>query len=166
VPIERRVAVDTSVVISHLTAGHADTDPQWLPASTWVFQAAEDGHHQLVVPAIVIAEVAGAGGVRGTQIATGDRKRRIDAVQKWLSRGAFIVADIDERVARRAAELAIRYHLKGADAAVVAAAELWRCSALYTWDNQHLRLGAHIEGLSVVQPQQFESEQGTLGLGV
>ncbi|SFE54409.1 PIN domain-containing protein [Actinopolyspora alba] len=60
---------------------------------------------------------------------------------------------IDQRVARRAAELAPEHDLKGFDASILAAAELARCETLYTWDNDLLKIGDKISGLTVCEPQ-------------
>lgn len=151
-PAERRVAVDTSVVVNFLTGGRNDR-PEWLEHSTWIFEAAQGGVHRLVIPALVLAEVAGDPESRGSQIPKRDRHRRVVKVREWLVGGGFLVADIDERVARRAAELAVEYQLRGADACVAAAAEVNRCRTLYSWDKDHLKLDGCLDGTRVTQPQ-------------
>lgn len=161
VPTDRRVAVDTSVVVNLLTAGAGDEDPDWLRHSAWVFRAAEVGVHQLLVPAIVLAEVAGSGKVRGNQLSTGERKRRLTAATTWLTQGRFTVVDIDERMGRRAADLAIEHQLKGADACIVAAAQLTRCATLYSWDADHTKLDGKIPGLTITHPRERELQQTT-----
>ena len=162
-PGERRIAVDTSVVVNFLTGGRND-DPGWLEHSTWVFSAAEREVHRLVVPALVLAEVAGDPKARGSQLPKRERHRRIGRVKDWLTGGRFLVADVDERVARLAAELAVEHQLKGADACVVAAAKLNRCTTLYSWDADHLKLDGALDGMTVVQPRAQPLEQAALDL--
>lgn len=163
VPVEPRVAVDTSVVVNFLTGGRND-DPGWLEHSTWVFAAAEKEVHRLVVPALVLAEVAGDPQTRGSQLPSGERRRRIGKVKDWLARGRFLVADVDERVARLAAELAVDHQLKGADACITAAAMINRCTTLYSWDAHHLKLDGRLDGMTVVQPRARPLEQSLFDL--
>lgn len=162
-PAERRVAVDTSVVLNFLTGGRND-NAAWLEHSTWVFRAAEQGVHRLVVPALVLAEVAGAPETRGHQLPRKERHRRITKVRKWLTSSGFLVADIDERVARRAADLAVKHQLKGPDACIAAAAEVNRCSVLYSWDSHHLKLDGHLDRTNVAQPKAQSLEQSLFDL--
>ena len=151
------------MAVNFLTGGRND-DPGWLEHSTWVFAAAERQVHQLVVPALVLAEVAGDPQTRGSQLAKGERHRRVGRVKDWLAGGRFLVADVDERVARLAAELAVEHQLKGADACVVAAAKLNRCTTLYSWDADHLKLDGTLDGMTVVQPRAQPLEQSALDL--
>ena len=160
---EPRVALDTSVVVNFLTGGRND-DPAWLEGSTWVFSAAEAGLHQLVIPALVIAETAGNPKVRGSQLPGPERHRHVTTVKDWLAGSRFLVADIDERVARHAAGLAVDHQLKGADACVVAAAKLNRCTTLYSWDAGHLKLDGKLDGMAVVQPRAQPLQQSLLDL--
>lgn len=99
--------------------------------------------------------------VHGNQLSTGERKRRVAAATTWLAQGRSTVVDIDERVARRAAELAIEHQLKGADACVVAAAQLTRCTTLYSWDASHTKLDGKVPGLAIDHPRAQELQQTT-----
>ena len=162
-PAETRVAVDTSVVVNFLTGGRND-DPGWLEHSTWVFAAAERQVHQLVVPALVIAEVAGDPQTRGSQLDKRERHRRVGKVKDWIARGRFLVADVDERVGRLAAELAVDHQFKGADACVVAAAKINRCTTLYSWDGDHLKLDGTLDGMTVARPRAQPLEQSLFDL--
>ena len=154
---ERRVAIDSTVLVNFFTGG-ANDPPEWLEHSKWVMRAGERGGHRLILPALVIAELAGAGPVRGTDIPKKERRTRINAVLEWLAASQFLVVDIDDRVARRAAELAIEHQLSGGDACVLAAAVSSRCAALYTWDDDLLKIEDQVSGLVVIEPQ-FQDEQ-------
>ena len=115
-----RVAVDTSVVLDLLL----DQDEERADRARYML----DGHntrHQVVLPAIVIAEVAGAPSVRGTDIPIADRDDRINRALEWIMATEYVVIDLTELVAKRAAQLAVTHELKGADATVLASAELF-----------------------------------------
>jgi len=128
-----RAAVDTSVVVNFLCGGAENDDPRWLSHSTWVFEAHEAGDFHLVVPTIVIAEVAGCGQVRGDHLSRQVRRDRIKLATDWIQRGDFIPAEVTLDVAIRAAELAIEFQLAGADATVLSVAETYGCAWLFTW---------------------------------
>ncbi len=146
-----RVAVDTCVLLNVLING-ANDDPGWLPRSRWVL----DEHrrtHEVVLPALVLAELGGAPHVRGNHIESSERKRRVHAVHNWIRENRFVIIDIDERVGIEASLLAPRWQLSGSDAAILAAVKLWEIPTLYTWDSGLLKVGDQIPGVSVVEPQ-------------
>lgn len=129
-----RVAVDSSVVLDLLVPVddvHADRAEYLL--------AGHRDRHQILLPAIVIAEIAGAGEVRGHQLPTPVREERIAKALEWIRASNFIVAELSERTARRAAELAVAHQLKGSDATILATAEQWSCTRLYTRDHDLLK---------------------------
>lgn len=103
-----RVAVDTSVILDFLIAddrAKADRAEHLLK-----------GHsdcYTVLLPAIVIAEIAGAPTVRGHHLPKDDREARIAKALGWIRRSNFMVAELSERTARRAAEIAVEHQLKG-----------------------------------------------------
>ena len=60
--------------------------------------------------------------------------------------------------------MAIVHQLKGADACILAVAELTGCSALYSWDSAHTRLDGLVPALSITEPHEKPLEQETLDL--
>ena len=157
-----RAAIDTSVIVNFLCGGAENDDPAWLSHSTWVFEALESGAFELVVPVIVIAEVAGCGQVRGNHLSRQVRRDRIRLVTDWIQRGSFVPADITLDVAIRAAELAIEFQLSGADATVLAVAEMHDCACLFTWDAGLLKVGDELASLKVLRPQRENPDQPEL----
>lgn len=129
-----RVAVDTSVVLDLLV----DTDVEKANRSQYLL----DGHgdrHTILLPAIVIPEIAGAPNVRGTDVKKDERLARITKATNWIRSCNFVVAELSERTARRAAEIAIDWELKGPDATILATAEEWGCKHLYACDGNLLK---------------------------
>ena len=108
----------------------------------------------LIIPTIVIAETAGCGQVRGDHLTRQIRHKRVKAVTDWIECGNFIPVEITLSVALRAASLAIDYQLTGADAAILAAAELHGCAWLFTWDGPLLKVDGDLGDLQVTQPQR------------
>jgi predicted nucleic acid-binding protein len=157
-----RAAVDTSVLVNFLTGGADRDEPHWLDHGKWVFEAQEQQLHDIVIPAIVIAEVAGCGEVRGAHLDSGLRSKRIKKVLSWLDESDFITAEISRDVARRAATLAVKHQLTGSDACVLAVAEVFGCERLYTWDRGLLKVGTGVDGLSVERPERILPAQNVL----
>ena len=82
-----------------------------------------DGHgsrHQVILPAIVIPEIAGCGRVRGDDGGAQARKERILKAAEWIKGCKFGIAELSTRTARIASDLATEHNLKGADATVLA----------------------------------------------
>jgi predicted nucleic acid-binding protein len=157
----RRAAVDTSVLLNVFTGGAHDP-PERLEHSLWVLEAAEGGEHDLVVPAIAIAELGGHPKIRSTEVERSERRRRIDEVRQWIDNSRFLVAELTLDVATRAVDFAIEYEMKGADASIVAAASINGCSVLYSWDNGQVKIANQITGLHVLNPERKGSQQQSL----
>lgn len=134
----KRVAVDTCIVLDLLL----DEDARLAAQALYLLEGHGD-RHTIVLPAIVIAEIAGTGSVRGTQLPAAVRAERVKAATDWIRSSNFVVAEMSERTARRAAELAVRHNLKGSDAAVLATADEWGCQRLITRDDTLLSCDAH-----------------------
>ncbi|WP_256388045.1 PIN domain-containing protein [Allokutzneria sp. NRRL B-24872] len=113
---------------------------------------AHDKRYRVVLPALVLAEVTGSGAVRGDDGGQLARSERIALAHEWVRSSDFLIADITERVAKRAAGLATQFNLKGADACVLAVAAMWKCSTLFTWDHGLLKVGGSLDGLTVREP--------------
>jgi predicted nucleic acid-binding protein len=161
--VERRVAVDTSVLVNYFTNGGTTDDPSWFEHSAWVMTAAQRGQFRLVVPALALAELAGDGTVRGAHLPPKTRHERVQNVLKWTRSAAYVlVADVDLRVARQAVDLAIKHQLRGGDACIVACALMARATTLYSWDGDHLKLDGAIDGLTIRQPEAQAHLQGDL----
>ncbi|WP_186762764.1 type II toxin-antitoxin system VapC family toxin [Lentzea tibetensis] len=141
------VVVDSCVIIDVLAPG----DPERHVRSVQVFRV--DGtSHRVLLPALVLAEVAGSGQIRGDDGGAAERTRRITLAHQWIKDSEYLVADITERIATQAARLASDYNLKGADACIVAVAVAWMCPKLYTWDKGILKIGDALPGLSIEEP--------------
>lgn len=141
------VAVDSCVVIDLLLP-----DPQPQARARWFF-AQHDLAYQVVLPAIVVAEVAGAGPINGNHGGGEERQRRVDTVHAWIGDSKYLVAELTERLARQAAQLATDYSLKGCDATVLATAIAWKCTRLCTRDKGLLKVNGQIPGLSIKVPE-------------
>ncbi|SIM01316.1 Uncharacterised protein [Mycobacteroides abscessus subsp. abscessus] len=59
----------------------------------------------------MITEIAGAGEVRGQHLTTEVREERVAKALDWIRQSNFIVAELSERTARRAAALAVAHQL-------------------------------------------------------
>lgn len=140
-----------------------ETDPpERLEPSLWVLEAAQAGQHELVIAASVIAEIGGAPVMR--PLAKVDRERRARSVARftdWLADNRFLVVDVDQRLATKAAQLGQQHLLRGADACVLAAAMATNCSALYAWDRDLTKLGV-LGSLHCQEPKAVTAVQGEL----
>lgn len=115
-----------------------------------------DGHgsrYQVILPAIVIPEIAGSGTVRGDDGGKQARKERITNAAEWIKGCTFAIAELSGRTARIAADLATEYNLKGADATVLATAQEWGCTKLYTRDDQLLNCDGKL-GFKILEPEE------------
>ncbi|MGW9266592.1 type II toxin-antitoxin system VapC family toxin [Gordonia terrae] len=142
----KRVVVDSCVVLDLLI----DRDPERTASAAHLV----DGHgkrHTIVVPAIVIAEIAGTGEVRGDHLGPAIRADRIADVKAWIRASNFLVAELSERIARRAADLAVTHGLKGPDATVLATAEQVGSPHLYTRDGKLLGCDGQL-GFKITEP--------------
>lgn len=159
---ERRVAVDSCVIVNVLTSGGVD-EPAWLPASQAVLRAAEAGQFEVTISTVTIAEVFGDGGTRGNHLTKDARRENIAAARTWLTEHRFLVVETDATLARKAAELAVEHQLKGADAIVLASAVRAGARHLCTWDDGLLKVGSLLDGLSVVSPADVPLERDLFG---
>lgn len=142
----KRVAVDSSVVLDLLVA----SDDAHAARAEYLLAGHRERHH-ILLPAIVIAEIAGAPVIRAQEVAKSDRDERVAKALEWIRASNFIVAELSERTARRAAELAVAHQLKGPDASILATAEQWSCTHLYTRDTGLLKCDGQL-GFKVVVP--------------
>lgn len=117
------MVVDASVVASRLVPHdvHHETTRRWLTRHV-------EGGGLLVVPALLLPEVAGAVARR-----TGDPRLARRAVDAVLRVPGLRLVPVDEVLARMAAGLAGRLRVRGADAVYVALAAALRLP-LVTWD--------------------------------
>lgn len=155
----RLVAIDSCIIVDFLTG--ADPTQQESARSTL---EQHEQTYRVVLPAIVLPEIAGCGAVSSDVGGNDARKARVEKVQQWIQDSRYLVADLTERVARQAAQLASGYKLKGADASVLATAIAWNCAALYTRDKSLLKLDGQIPGLKIEVAARPLIEQETLSL--
>jgi predicted nucleic acid-binding protein len=156
---EPRVAVDTCVFVNIITNGARD-DASWLKFSRRVVNRALEGKYRLVVPTLVIAEVAGNGKIRGDHLSRNERSVQVAAFREWLDKARFLEVELDSHTARLAADLAIANQLKGGDAAVLACALTAKADVLYTWDDGLLKL-RDTAGISIAKPSILDDENLT-----
>jgi predicted nucleic acid-binding protein len=119
----------------------------------------------LLLPAIVIAEIGGAPEVRGDQLPKPERDGRIAKALAWIRDAQYVVAELSEGLARRAAHLGTEHHLKGADATVLATAEQWGCGCLYTRDGSLLKLDGQL-GFRIAEPDEIPEPEPDLFDGI
>lgn len=156
-----RVVVDACVFINVLCGSTDSRERERHPHSLRVFEAIEDNSIEAVVPAIVCAEVLGAGAIRGRHLPGEDRLRRRKAALEWLTNGRFLLAELDRTMVEHAAELSLRYQLKGADAVVLATAIDLESEMLYTWDSDLLKVSS-VPELRIVEPAAFNRRDDDL----
>ena len=151
-----RVAVDTSVILDLLIADNK--------AKAARAEYLLDGHNDryvVVLPAIVIAEIGGAGRIRGSDLPKAKREERVAKALGWIRQSNFLVAELSERTARRAAQIAIDHQLKGPDASVIATAEQWNCTHLYASDGDHTKCDGRF-GFKISEPDDPPPPERTL----
>lgn len=156
----RRVIVDTCIVVDLLTG----EEPEWADRARWLL----DGHgnrHQIVLPAIVVAEIAGCPVMlTDDKVPLAVRLERIAKARAWIKASGFIVAELSELLARESADLAVQYKLRGPDATVLATAIRWG-DILFTRDDR--LLGCDVPGLTIAKPFEVppppEPEMALLG---
>lgn len=150
------VLVDTCIVVDFLTG----RDPAWQESARWTLEQHERTH-RVVLPAIVVPEITGNGAIRGEEGGAQIRAARLLKAREWLDQAGYIVAELSGRLARQAADLAVKHNLKGADATVLASALAWRCTTLCTRDQRLLDVDGVYPGLSIGEVRR---EPGTNGL--
>jgi predicted nucleic acid-binding protein len=150
-----RVAIDTCVLVNIMTGGKID-EAHWLEASTAVVRAAERGEYRLAISALVIAELAGTGAIRGKNVPAKIRRARIGRVRAFMAEAGYMIVETDARTADKAADLAINHQLFGPDAIVLASALHSKAKILYTWDKDLLRLNGEFP-LQILRPSDTPS---------
>ncbi|WP_410658315.1 type II toxin-antitoxin system VapC family toxin [Amycolatopsis sp. lyj-112] len=143
-----RIAVDTCIVLDLITG----VDEKRQADARWLF-AHHGDKHTIVMPAIVLAEVGGAGCIRGDHGGKDARQARVDKAMAWVRDSGYQVAELSERLARHAAQLAVDHNLKGADATILATALAWDCHSVCTRDHDLLKLDDVVAGLKIAPPQ-------------
>ncbi|OZF39933.1 hypothetical protein CH296_01105 [Rhodococcus sp. 14-2496-1d] len=146
----KRVVVDTCVVVDLLTG----EEPEWAERARWLL-AGHGELHEIVLPAIVVAEIAGCPVMlTDDKVPVDVREERTAKARDWIHGSGFVVAELSENLARRSAELAVQHRLRGADATVLATAMQWG-EALFTRDRR--LLGCKVPGLSIEVPREVPS---------
>lgn len=152
-----RVYLDTSVYVAAMLAPEAEHSE--VCVST--LEQAERGEIEVLISALVIAEVVGAPPVRAPQGLP--RSVALDRMTKavgFFAASSFVYVEVGRREGLRAAEIARDHDMKGADSLHVAIAELSGCEALYSLDNDQLKVTDKIDGLKIQRPEG--SDQPTL----
>lgn len=72
---------------------------------------------------------------------------------EWIQRKNYILAELDERTAHRAATIGAEHQLKGADASILATADSWGCKRLYTRDGDLLKCDGLL-GFKITHPEE------------
>lgn len=145
----KRVVVDTSIVLDFLVpADKAKADRA---------QYLLEGHetrHTVVLPAIVVSEIACAGAVRAPQgVPKTEADARAAEALAWIRSSNFTVAELSERTARRAAQLGLQFNLQAPDASILATAEEWKCPHLYSSDIDLVKCDGQL-GLKIGAPDE------------
>lgn len=151
-----RIAVDTSVILDFLIAD----DKAKADRAEHLLKGHSD-RYTVLLPAIVIAEIGGAGRIRGHDLPKATREERVAKALGWIRRSNFMVAELSERTARRAAEIAVEHQLKGPDASVLAIAEQWGCTHLYASDGDHTKCDGKF-GFKISEPDDPPPPELTL----
>ncbi|WP_161628499.1 type II toxin-antitoxin system VapC family toxin [Rhodococcus ruber] len=139
--------VDTCVVLDFLIGIDADASAR--------ARSLLEGHeqrHLVVLPAIVVPEIAGCPAIRGDDGGKEARAARVALAHEWITGSRFLVAELSERLARRASNLATVYNLRGPDATVLATAIEWSCGVVYTRDRGLLKCSS--DSLLVKEPPE------------
>ncbi|QPK79096.1 PIN domain-containing protein [Corynebacterium lizhenjunii] len=143
------IVLDTNVWVWYLT----DVDP----AVTRCIGTLIRGHgcdHLIVVPLVVLVETVGV--VRGRASRPAEQRQRSEEALRFFRSQPLIFVDLNQRTAFRAAELCGEHLLKGADAAILASAELMGAQVLYTYDKGLIKVGRALKGLDVRRPTELE----------
>lgn len=135
------MVVDASVVVSHLVPH----DVNHAASRAWLTRHVSDGG-LLIAPALLLAEIAGAVARR-----TGAPRLAQRAVDAVLRLPALRLVPVDDALARRAATLAGRLRLRGADAVYIATAAALG-QPLVTWDAEQRERAARL--IEVMAPEE------------
>ena len=135
------MVVDASVVVSHLVPH----DVHHAASRAWLTRHLSEGG-LVIAPALLLPEIAGALARR-----TGAPRLAQRAVEAVLRSPALRLVPVDDVLARRAAVLAGRLRLRGADAVYIATAATLR-QPLVTWDAEQRDRAARV--IQVMVPEE------------
>jgi predicted nucleic acid-binding protein len=135
------MVVDASVVVSHLVPH----DVHHAASRAWLTRHLSEGG-LVIAPALLLPEIAGAVARR-----TGAPRLAQRAVEAVLRLPALRLVPVDDVLARRAAVLAGRLRLRGADAVYIATAATLR-QPLVTWDAEQRDRAARV--IQVMVPEE------------
>lgn len=143
----KRVVVDTSVILDFLVPN----DKAKADRAQYLLEG-HDTRHTVVLPAIVVAEIACARSVRAPQgIPQAEAQARAAKALAWIRSADFVVAELSDRTARRAAQLGIDLNLQAPDASILATAEAWGCPHLYSSDSDLVKCDGQL-GVKIGAP--------------
>lgn len=156
------VVVDTCVILSALM-GDSENDPHpKFEASVDELARGEDESSQLVLPAMVMAELHGTSALGGGDIPPEQRLRNFNRVREYIHNTTFIPAELDWRTAEIAGNLAFDHMLKPGDAVIAATALVIGADVLITWDKELLRLEAEPTYPVTVRKPEISATQQAL----
>ena len=135
------MVVDASVVVSHLVPH----DVHHAASRAWLTRHLSEGG-LVIAPALLLPEIAGAVARR-----TGAPRLAQRAVEAVLRLPTLRLVPVDDVLARRAAVLAGRLRLRGADAVYIATAATLR-QPLVTWDAEQRDRAARV--IQVMVPEE------------
>lgn len=156
-----RAYLDSCVYINVFRFGQSDP-VDWLKRSVDVVHRCQSGQLSLVGSALVIAEVCGNGGIRGSHLTPKVRRRRSAEARAFFRDNDFLVVDVDRRIADQAVDLAFEHQLTGCDAIHLASAAAAGCAVLYSWDEDLLKVEA-LGNMKIIEPD-LSTRQLTLNV--
>jgi len=143
------VYFDTSVYVSVLLGADAPGFAESIAA----IRAAEHGHYEGLLSALVPAEVIGAPSIRAPQNQpAAEAARRLDRAVDFFRRSSFRYVEIGRREGLRAGEISREWSMKGADALHLAIAEMAGCKQFHTRDHDQLKVGNQLPSMIVMEP--------------
>ena len=123
-------------------------------------QALLEGHGkdwEIVIPTVVYLETLGKSqmGLNGGYGAKpAARRKALKAARAWVDSQSFMFAELDPLVIRNALDIMDAWGLNGVDAAIVATAQVYEVSKVYTFDDAMLRISTDIPGIEVIAPPE------------
>lgn len=146
-----RIYVDANVFVNVFTAGRED-NPDWLQHSMSVLERGQASDIEIVISALILAEVLGCGSVRGDHVPRKARQHALAQARAYFRDNDLTLVELDRRVADRVCELCVEHQLTGQDGVHLASALAARCRYLLTWDEGLLKVG-RTEDLEVTRPE-------------
>ncbi|MGV9189158.1 type II toxin-antitoxin system VapC family toxin [Arcanobacterium canis] len=111
--------------------------------------------HQIILPTIVYLEVLGV--IRGkVKQVNEEMQAAVEEACQFFNKQQLLPAELDLYTARLATDLIPRFQLKGPDAAILATAQAWEARRLYTNDNDLLKIGQSVPGVSIMRPPESD----------